>query len=387
MQENSVILHLQRRGLLSLVDFCHVTCAVERNSMKTHEKNYTISCPDLMRIGDDISRILFFDIETTGFSGAWANVYLIGCIYPETEENWHMVQFFADSPDAESDMLQAFHSLLLSRPHLVHFNGDRFDIPFLQKRCEILGIPDIFAGIESCDILKLVRPFKKLLHLPDLKQKSIETFLGIGREDRFSGGELIPVYQKWLKSPSDHLLAPLLLHNEEDLLGMPRLLPILRYPDFLKGPFRFRSEESDGASVTLTWSSATSLPVPVSFDTAPGELTASGCGLALSLPLFSGELRRFYPDYRDYYYLPGEDCAIHKSVGEFIEKSARKKATAKTCYTRASGIYLPEPAEVFPMTLRREYGAKEIFTPYRKGMFSEKDYAERFLQELLKTVR
>ena len=37
--------------------------------------------------------------------------------------------------------------------------------------------------------------------------------------------------------------------------------------------------------------------------------------------------------------------------------------------------------------LRREDGAKEIFTPYRKGMFSEKDYAERFLQELLKTVR
>ena len=38
-----------------------------------------------------------------------------------------------------------------------------------------------------------------------------------------------------------------------------------------------------------------------------------------------------------------EDCAIHKSVGQYVDRSARKKATAKTCYTRAAGLFVPQP--------------------------------------------
>ena len=35
--------------------------------------------------------------------------------------------------------------------------------------------------------------------LIDMKQKDVETYLGIFREDRFSGGELIEWYAKYLK--------------------------------------------------------------------------------------------------------------------------------------------------------------------------------------------
>ena len=35
----------------------------------------------------------------------------------------------------------------------------------------------------------------------------------------------------------------------------------------------------------------------------------------------------------EYYYLPEEDSAVHKSVGIYVDKSRRKAATPQTCYT------------------------------------------------------
>ena len=44
---------------------------------------------------------------------------------------------------------------------------------------------------------------------------------------------------------------------------------------------------------------------------------------------------------KDYYFLPLEDRAIHKSIGEFMDKKFRKAATASTCYEKFSGSFLP----------------------------------------------
>lgn len=75
--------------------------------------------------------ILFFDIETTGFSARSACVYLIGCAYLTTN-GWETRQFFAETPDDEADVLQQFFSFAASFPVMVHFNGTTFDVPFLQ---------------------------------------------------------------------------------------------------------------------------------------------------------------------------------------------------------------------------------------------------------------
>ena len=61
-----------------------------------------------------------------------------------------------------------------------------------------------------------------------------------------------------------------------------------------------------------------------------------------------------------------EDCAIHKSVGQYVDRSARKKATAKTCYTRAAGLFVPQPllADGTPMwheCLKADYKSKQLF--------------------------
>ena len=66
--------------------------------------------------------------------------------------------------------------------------------------------------------------------LENLKQKSIEQFLGIAREDKYNGGQLIEVYGEYLQTHSELLKHLLILHNEDDLKGMPQILPILAYP-------------------------------------------------------------------------------------------------------------------------------------------------------------
>ena len=71
-----------------------------------------------------------------------------------------------------------------------------------------------------------------------MKQKAIEQFLGVEREDIYSGGQLIEVYQDYLSSQDQALLDLLLLHNADDLRGMPGILPILNYPDYLEHDFQ-----------------------------------------------------------------------------------------------------------------------------------------------------
>ncbi|MBQ3791429.1 MAG: hypothetical protein II800_10885 [Lachnospiraceae bacterium] len=87
-------------------------------------------------------------------------------------------------------------------------------------------------------------------------------------------------------------------------------------------------------------------------------LWLSGDHGRLRAPILTEELKFFYPNPQDYYYLPMEDEAIHKSVSSFVERSHRVQATVTTCYTKKSGMFLPvlavsaerdsKPAEVFP---------------------------------------
>ncbi len=347
------------------------------------------------RIGE-LQKLLFFDIETTGFSGDRDSLYLIGIIWHD-EDGWQLTQWFADCREAEPEILTAFFQFLTRFRVLIHFNGEGFDIPFLLKRCAALGIPGSFDSVISLDIYRLVRPYKKWLGLENLKQKSIETFLGIQREDRMNGGQLISVYKTYLTSQDQNLYRLLLLHNEEDLTGMPRILPILSYHDFFKGPFSFqnavfspsvKTPETGAGELELSYEGACLLPAPVSFSEGPYRLTLEKRQLVLSVSLLKGELRHFYPDFENYYYLIYEDCAIHKSVGQYVEQGARKKATARTCYTRVSGLFLPQPPlpdglYLWDDCLRADYRTTPVYTRCTDSLFTDSKTAVQYLEAVL----
>ncbi len=360
--------------------------------MITIEKN--LELPDtypLDRIGEP-SRLLFFDIETTGFSGDLAQLYLIGCTW-HGMDGWRLIQWFADTAKAEEELLHAFFSFMTGFQILVHFNGDSFDIPFLLKRCAYYGLEYGFSEIESFDIYKKIKPLRKPLGIGSLKQKTIEQFLGVQREDLYNGGQLIRVYLDYLHTRSQHSCDLLLLHNEDDLKGMSEILPILSYPDFFQSPFQYvcqkiLSEASpSGAAhpfLSLTCqSSQVAVPIPIAWEGRPVSWSAAGSRLQFTIELLEGTLKHFYKNYKDYYYLVYEDTAVHKSIGEFVDKEARIRATSKNCYTKQDGCFLPQFSPVFAPVMQKEPKDKLTYAPLNQVHFETPALFQEYLAALL----
>ena len=95
---------------------------------------------------------------------------------------------------------------------------------------------------------------------------------------------------------------------------------------------------------------------------------AEGSEATLRVPLFEEELKYFYANYKDYYYLPKEDTAIHKSIASFVDKAYREKATAENCYTRKEGQYLKEWDLVFTPFFKRDYEDEDLYFDLNENM-------------------
>lgn len=345
----------------------------------------------LERIGP-LEELLFFDIETTGFSGDYSNLYLIGCTFYK-DGGWKLIQWFADTAQSEVQLLDCFFDFLKNYRILIHFNGDGFDIPYLLKRCRHFGLPYDFSGVKSVDIYKRIKPYRKFLGLESMKQKAIEQFLGVSRKDMYSGGQLIEVYQDYLVTHEKYLYDLLILHNEDDLKGMPVILPILNYPDFLENPLHLHEqqvlEEVDFFGdrrhiLELTCKSGISVPVPFETSASPVSCAVEDCHMTFHIDLYEGTLRHYYSNYKDYYYLIYEDTAVHKSIGEYVDRDARVKATAKTCYTRKDGCFVPQFEPVWEPVLKQEHKDRLCYASIEDVCLQDEACFQAYLRQLLR---
>ena len=321
---------------------------------------------------------IFFDIETTGFSAVRNDLYLIGCGYRD-DKDFHIVQFFAENPKEQSAVLSEFFSLLSRFDTILSFNGLGFDIPFLKAKCSQLELSDPFPDFTYIDIFKSVSKYKKVLGLPNYKQKTLEAFLNISRDDEKSGGDLIPVYEDYKKSPSDAALSLLLLHNHDDVLGMLPLIQLMAYDEFFCGNYHITGAaphaytDVDGRparELLIQGTAAHPFPSQLSVRKDDLFLRLANDQFALSVPLYEGSLKYFYPDYKNYYYLPVEDVAIHKSEAVYVEKEYRTQAKASTCYTKKEGTFLPQYRELFSPAFFQKYKEKTSYFSYDTDAFS-----------------
>ena len=94
-----------------------------------------------------------------------------------------------------------------------------------------LGIDKNLDSFDGIDIYKRIMPYKNFLKLENCKQKTIEKFLKIDREDKYSGSDLIGMYHLFVSSRDAATKDLLLLHNFEDVKGMLTILPVLAFSD------------------------------------------------------------------------------------------------------------------------------------------------------------
>ena len=303
---------------------------------------------------------LFLDIETTGLRVDTSRLYLFGCIWQDSPGYWQFRQWFAESPFEERAVLREINDFAAGFKTFVHFNGDRFDLPYLNVKAEEYGLESVFDKRISLDLYPVLKPLKAFLRLPNCRQKSFEQFLDTGRKDVYNGGELIDFYYRYVRTGSDSLLQPLLLHNEEDVLGTVSLLSLFPYARLTAGETIFTdcSLVSDDEDVILSLKTEDRYPVNVNALEHGILLRTEGDRVLLKIPVKIQTLKYFYPNYRDYFYLISEDQAIHKSVASFVHPENLTKATKDNCYIKKTARFYPlmqtEGTEVFKESLTGE---------------------------------
>ena len=244
--------------------------------------------------------------------------------------------------------------------------------------------------------------------------KSCERFLGIHREDRCSGGELISVYQEYLQDKDSEKKNMLLLHNREDIQNLPALFSFLAYENIFQGNVHFQraellvrdemKEKNDNhqkdnslqikdlelgerqnsrttEKLCLRFSLPSSVPVPLTLTPKNFLLEIKETSLCLTVHLYQGELCYFFKDYKDYEFIPSEDRVVHKSLAAMYPKEMREKAKASTAYQKMKTSFLPifqEKEKVFKKT----YQDKQCFIPFKENTFESISPVEYLLSFL-----
>lgn len=358
-------------------------------------ENFSISYP-LDRLAP-MERVLFIDIETTGFTARSSYLYLIGCAY-YLAGKWHTIQWMAENYNQEADILKAFFEFAKLYRYLVHFNGNNFDLPFMMQKCRQHSLPYSFDKFQGIDLYKRIAPYKFFLKLPNCKQKTLEQFLGIDRKDVFSGGEMIGIYHDYVETPAEFSENALFLHNADDLKGMLETLPMLAYYDLFNQPLHAKKVQANSyrdvngskrKELIITLVLDHPLPKLVFSNAAGCYFRGEGHEASLKIPIYEEELKYFYSNYQDYYYLPMEDIALHKSVAGFVDKEHRIPASAANCYTRKFSIYLPEWDVLFRPFFKRDYKSRELFfeltDDLKRNRQAFSDYASHVLSMMAAT--
>ena len=275
--------------------------------------------------------MIFYDIETTGLSPDRDEVYLIGAAV-QKDGGYEYIGFFSESPEDEPAVLSAFSDLCKDCSCMVMYNGTTFDRPFLTKRYNLYGLPDPFSKKEL-DLYKEYRPLKPLLGFKSLRQNALEAYTGTER--KYPDGKAGITLYKACRKDKDPIKQKMLVgHNIEDIEGMLSITRFSSYLQYQKALFRCTGAEPQNEQILFQIETGLPVPKPFTFENAGIRIEAETQNAKVCIPTNAGKLKQYYPDYKNYDYIPAEDTAMTHSVSRFLDKSLRKPATPDTCYTR-----------------------------------------------------
>lgn len=342
------------------------------------------------------SDTLLLNIETTGLSPRNAFVFMIGLGWMENN-GWHFRCLLAEKRMDERQLMETFHQILSEYHQVLTYGGHSFTYRFLEERWKNYSdsnsfsdtAPCLFKNICQLDIQKSLSPCRHLLSLTDIKKETAEHFVHYHRTEHTAPKALIKCYTAWELSSDNKLQTQLTSHHEADMIGLLSLYSLMAYTQFFRGDFdAIQHYEADDSFCSFTLSLKTAVPVPIQTSDEYFFLSLNKGSAVLRIPLFQGELKYFLPgSAKDYYYLPTEDQAVHRSVACYVDKAYRQKATAATCYIRQSGIFLPAADTSLQPCFRESYDSSQFFILYDTDHFEDqpekmKHYLSTFIKKL-----
>lgn len=294
---------------------------------------------------------LLFDIETTGLSAKTSMLYMIGyCFYQEGHWNYHML--FNDDGRSEFNILSIFFEVSSYYHTLIHYNGDGFDIPYLlekSKQYESFGMSitykDSFASLQSLDLYKIIKGFRTGLPLPNLKLQTLEQALHIPRTDTTNGGELIHIYQNYLRKPLEKSERLLFQHNYDDILAMIPLLQLLGFQALKEERWTLTQILQQQDKITISLQLTIPLPIPYTHNTSYLTFHGNQKEAVIHIPIYEDTLYYFLADWKNYYYLSLENKVVHKSLAAYVDTSCKRKAKKEEAYIKKEGSFLAIPSK------------------------------------------
>lgn len=172
---------------------------------------------------------IFVDIETTGVNRNDDIVFLIGTMVIKNSK-LIMTQWFCDKKSDERKILMNFINNIHENSHIITFNGNTFDIPFLNSRLKKYNLPLLDDKHIYTDIYTWV----KSIHFDGIENKKLKTivdYMDIHRIDNINSPELKRSYQKYIETKNIETLENILLHNYEDVYNLYELWVVNEYMD------------------------------------------------------------------------------------------------------------------------------------------------------------
>lgn len=178
---------------------------------------------DPAREGVDFSRALFVDTETSGLAGGTGTfAFLIGFGRLDGD-SFRVTQFRLRSLPAEREMLEEITDFVGDSPQIVSYNGAGFDLPLLETRFRLHGVPNPFAESRHLDLLPLARRLflprhenARLIHIED-------AVLGVTRDDDIPSDRIPGIFFESLRNGDHPAMVSVLSHHRYDILTLAAL--------------------------------------------------------------------------------------------------------------------------------------------------------------------
>lgn len=152
------------------------------------------------------------DIETTGLDSTKDSLVVLGLIY-FNKNNFYIDQYFAKNDNEEIKLLKIYKEKIKDKK-LITYNGDIFDLPFLNIRLINNNLDPVFP--DNKDIYKIIKSKRKLIEFESMKLSNIEKRFGIERNDP-SRYKVISKLNNEIENRNNPW--PILIHNKNDLIA------------------------------------------------------------------------------------------------------------------------------------------------------------------------
>ena len=152
------------------------------------------------------------DIETTGLDSNRDSLVVLGLIYFNMDK-FYIDQYFAKNDNEEVKLLKIYKEKVKDKK-LITYNGDIFDLPFLNIRLIKNNLEPVFP--DNKDIYKIIKSKRKLIEFESMKLSNIEKRFGIKRNDP-SRYKVISKLNSEIENRNNPW--PILIHNKNDLIA------------------------------------------------------------------------------------------------------------------------------------------------------------------------